>query len=389
MAQVVVVGGGLGGLASAARLAKLGHEVTLVEARAELGGALTGIAADGFRWGPSVTLVPAVLRDLFRKSGRPLERELELTPLEVVREHRFADGSRVLLPGGSRAAQLRAVEALGPGLGERWVAHVDSLADDWELVRRGYAERPFDPETAPPELRRRLATRGSVDRRLAALGDPRLRALAAQPLVAAGQDPRRVPAWLAVWPYLEQRFGGWRVTGGMPALATALGARLATRKVVVHTGVRATDLVLRGGRAVAVATDAGELDAEVVVCAVDPHRLPALAAYVARTESVEPNSLTHVGLAGRLPGTDPDSGVGRVVWHGRPDITLHPGLSAEGDHRALTLEHRGHGIDPLQALADRGLDLRDRVVTRLDDSPGAQSARWSGAPLVGWWGSTR
>jgi UDP-galactopyranose mutase len=166
----------------------------------------------------------------------------------------------------------------------------------------------------------------------------------------------------------------------MPALATALGARLATRKVVVHTGVRATDLVLRGGRAVAVATDAGELDAEVVVCAVDPHRLPALAAYVARTESVEPNSLTHVALAGRVPETDPDSRVGRVVWHGRPDITIHPGLAAEGDHTALTLEHRGRGTDPLRALAERGLDLRDRVVTRLDDSPGDQSARWSGSP---------
>ena len=31
MSRVVVVGGGFGGLASAARLAKLGHEVTLLE----------------------------------------------------------------------------------------------------------------------------------------------------------------------------------------------------------------------------------------------------------------------------------------------------------------------------------------------------------------------
>ena len=33
MARVVVVGGGYGGLASAARLAKNGHEVTLLEQR--------------------------------------------------------------------------------------------------------------------------------------------------------------------------------------------------------------------------------------------------------------------------------------------------------------------------------------------------------------------
>ncbi|MEJ7834177.1 MAG: FAD-dependent oxidoreductase, partial [Nocardioides sp.] len=95
MARVVVVGGGLGGLASAARLAKLGHEVTLLESSPSLGGALSSVTEGGFTWdaGPTSTLLPAVLRDLFRKSGRPLEAELgdELEPLEVIREHRFED----------------------------------------------------------------------------------------------------------------------------------------------------------------------------------------------------------------------------------------------------------------------------------------------------------
>lgn len=94
MARVVVVGGGLAGMASAARLAKLGHEVTLCEAGDRLGGALAPVERDGFAWdgGAASTLLPAVLRDLFRKTGRPLERELELVPLDPVREHRFADG---------------------------------------------------------------------------------------------------------------------------------------------------------------------------------------------------------------------------------------------------------------------------------------------------------
>ena len=71
---------------------------------------LSNVELDGFAWdaGPTSTLLPAVIRDLFRKSGRPLEREVELEPLPFVREHRFADGSVLQLPGGSRAAQLAA-----------------------------------------------------------------------------------------------------------------------------------------------------------------------------------------------------------------------------------------------------------------------------------------
>ena len=119
MARVVVIGGGFGGLASAARLSKLGHDVVLVERLAQLGGALSTVEQDGFAWdaGPTTTLLPAVVRDLFRKSGRPLEKEVDLVPQEVVRVHHFEDATSVTLPGGSRGAQLRAVDALGAGLG--------------------------------------------------------------------------------------------------------------------------------------------------------------------------------------------------------------------------------------------------------------------------------
>ena len=131
-------------MAAAARLAKLGHEVTLLERSATLGGALSTVELDGFAWdaGPTSTLLPAVVRDLFRKSGRPLEREVDLQPLDLVREHRFEDGSSLRLPGGSRATQLAAVDGLGPGLGQQWIEHVESYGEVWELLRKEWFERP-------------------------------------------------------------------------------------------------------------------------------------------------------------------------------------------------------------------------------------------------------
>jgi len=130
MSRVVVIGGGFGGTASAARLAKQGHDVTVVERLDVLGGAVGFVERGGFRWdaGPTSTALPAVLRDLFRKSGRPLERELDLVPVEPMREHRFADRTVLTMPAGGRGDQHDAVEeAFGEGRGRREHVHLDAV----------------------------------------------------------------------------------------------------------------------------------------------------------------------------------------------------------------------------------------------------------------------
>src|SRR5687768_17447515 len=184
--RVVVIGGGLGGMASAARLAKLGHEVTLLERLPALGGAIGFVESDGFRWdaGPSATLLPAVLRDLFRKSGRQLEQELELEPQDVIREHRFEDDTSVQLRGGSRGVQYDAFESLKPGFGQIWCDYVASYADEWEALRRNYLERPWSAEVADKEATALIFGRETLAKRMKkALPDERLRLVAGETFV--------------------------------------------------------------------------------------------------------------------------------------------------------------------------------------------------------------
>jgi UDP-galactopyranose mutase len=384
MARLVVVGGGFGGLAAAARLAKLGHEVTLVERGPSVGGALSFASEDGFTWdaGPSSTLLPAVIRDLFRKSGRPVERELDLEPLPHIREHRFEDGSSVRLPGGSRAAQIAALDELGRGLGQRWVDHVAAYADDWETLRRGYLEVPWDPERLPRELAALLDGREVLFKRLKKdFKDERLRLIAGHRFVAEGHDLRNVPAWLGVMAYVEQRFGAWTVPGGLARLGEVLRARMETRKVTVLTDTTAVDLVVREGRVAAVSTTAGELDATVVVVAIDPRRVPALAPYVERTMPAIPPVVTHLGLEGEVPDLGHE-----VVLHGDPMLVVRTGGVAPSGSAAWTVHGRGRlAEDILRALARHKIDVRAQVVTRIDRSPRDLVELWNGSPMGVLW----
>jgi phytoene dehydrogenase-like protein len=399
MARVVVVGGGLGGTASAARLAKLGHQVTLVEATDRLGGALGFLERDGYRWdtGPTATALPAAVRDLFRKSGRPLERELDLVPVEPAREHRFTDGSVLPLPSGSRSVQLEAVDAaLGAGLGRQWVDYVHSFADAWDVLRRSYLERPWSAEHAPAEAKALLGSRTTLHKRVRkAFGDERLQQLALTHAVLEGQDPRNVPAWMGVLDYVEQNFGTWTVPGGMGLLADAMAKRLGERKVEVVLGTAARDVVVRDGRAVAVATDAGEVDADLVVCSVDPRRLPALAQHVRRTMPALPPVICHVGLSGDVPDLPAE-----VVLHGsrtEPTLVVRTTGTAPGGTgtagpstggAAWTVLGRGRlSEDILTALARRKIDIREQVRVRVDRSPLEQVVAFGGSPYgVAWQG---
>ena len=384
MARVVVVGGGYGGLASAARLAKLGHEVTVLEGADRVGGAVGHVERDGYRWdaGPSHTLLPAVLRDLFRKSGRPLERELDLVPVQPVRRHVFEDETSIDLPGGSRGDQMAAFDALGPGLGAQWSAYVDTFGDDWEALRRDYLERPFSPDHAGAQAKALLATRMTLGKLLQrSLADDRLREVAGHAAVMEGHDLRNVPAWVGMWTYVEQNFGAWTVPGGLGSLAETLTGRLRTRGVTVHTGTPVLDLALSGGRVVGVHTPQGDVDADVVVVAVDPRRLPALARHVERTTPAMPPVICHVGLRGPVPDLPHET-----VLHGDPLLVVRTGGRAPEGAHAWTVLARGRiAEDVMTAVQRAGLRVRDQVEVRVDRSPLDLVRAWGGSPYGVLW----
>ena len=379
MARVVVVGGGFGGTAAAARLAKQGHAVTLVERRDRLGGAVGFVERDGFRWdaGPTSTALPAVVRDLFRKSGRPLDRELDLVPVDPMREHRFEDGTVLAMPSGSRSAQLEAVDAaLGAGLGLRWVDFVHSFADSWDLLRRVYLERPWSPEHVDKATGSLLMTRTTLHRAVTrALKDERLREVALLQTRLDGHDPRNVPSWMGLWPYVEQSFGVWTVPGGMGRLAEAMAKRLGERKVQVLLGTTVRDLRVEGGRVVAVETDQGPLDAEVVVVAVDPRALPALAPHVSRTMPAIPPVVSHLGLVGDVPDLPAE-----VVLHGDPLLVVRTTGTAPEGGAAWTVLARGRLAEPVPlALARHGIDVRGQLEVQVDRSPRDQVEELAGS----------
>jgi len=231
--RVIVIGGGIGGLTSAALLAARGCAVTLVEAAATPGGKLRtidvgGVAVDA---GPTVFTLRDVFDDVFAACGSSLDAHLTLRPAHRLARHAWGDARLDLFadPAESEAAigdLAGAAEARGYRAFRREAQRLfDAL--DAPFMRR--------PRTDPLTLGWRMGARGFADyctlrpytTLWRALGgyfaDPRLRQLFGRYATYCGASPFACPATLMLVAHVEAR-GLWLVDGGMARLATALEA---------------------------------------------------------------------------------------------------------------------------------------------------------------------
>jgi phytoene desaturase len=323
VARVVVIGAGMGGMAVAARLAVKRHDVTVIEQAPTYGGKLGSFERDGFVFdtGPSLLTLPAVYRDLFSKTGGPLEDAVELVDLEPAFGYRFPDGSTLDMPGvdpGLCAAALGA--ALGGTAEQDWRAFMARAARIWQITRRPFLESPLTGARDLLPLARHMSDVRTVApftslRGLARhyLHDERLRMLVDRYATYTGSDPRHAPAALATVPYVEQTFGAYHVAGGLRRLADALHARTLERGVTYRLGTDVAEVRTDAARVRGVRLADGEtLDADVVIAnadathlyrdlVVDPRGAPALARLRRATPSLSGFVLL-LAVRGRTPG---------------------------------------------------------------------------------------
>ena len=97
--KAIVVGGGVGGLGMASRLAHAGYDVTILEKNPDVGGRCRSESfgpadgPDGFRFdtGPSLMLLPDRYREQFTAVGKKLEDYMDITRVDPAYRAHFGD----------------------------------------------------------------------------------------------------------------------------------------------------------------------------------------------------------------------------------------------------------------------------------------------------------
>jgi phytoene desaturase len=437
MSDVVVIGGGVGSMATAIRLAARGHQVQLFERRHELGGKLTELRRDGFTFGlgPSLLTLPDLFGALAAEAGRKLDELVTLTEVDPVCRYHFRDGS-VLDARSDPGAMAAEVERFSPGQGQAWQRYFEWGERCWAASERAFLSGPLDL----PGLARRQASltdlfASAPGQTLAGLArrfftDPRLIQYVCRYATYSGSSPYEAPAAVGCIPYLEHARGAWYVKGGLARLRDALARLLAEVGVVVHTGATVTQVLAAGrqepgrapgwparGRAGGVLVAGERVPADVVVCGADSARLyrdlcPSrpMRRRIARIGPSSSGFLVLAGVRGRTSGlahhnvifsADYRAEFADIFDHRRPpaDPTIYVGCPAAEDpatappgHENLSLLVNVPAASPrswgrsaedyrellLDKLATAGVGVRGRVLFTETLTPADFERRYDG-----------
>ncbi|KAB5560125.1 hypothetical protein GE09DRAFT_79569 [Coniochaeta sp. 2T2.1] len=278
----IVIGAGAGGIAAAARLAKAGLDVTVLEKNDFAGGRCSLMhTADGYRFdqGPSLLLLP----NLFRETFHELDSSLESAGVELLRcptnyDIFFADGER-FRSTPDEAVMKREIERWeGKDGFQRYLAWKAEAHDHYEISLARVLRRNFTSiwQMAGPKFvwhGVRLHPLESIwSRTTRYFWTERLRRVFTFATMYMGMSPFEAPSTYSLLQYTELAEGIWYPKGGFQTILAALvkiGQSLGV-KYRMKAPVRKILTTADGKTASGVELETGEkLSADIVVVNAD------------------------------------------------------------------------------------------------------------------------
>lgn len=401
----LVIGAGLGGIVTAARLARAGFDVRVLEKQGAPGGRCSQLVRDGHRFdtGATLFLMPEVFAETYAALGERMEDHLELRRIDPTYRIRFADDTGLALTSDLGALQAQ-VEAIEPGSFGALLRYLVEGHQAYHLCLERFVGRNFshflDYFSLPnlPLLFKLKALVKHYDNIGHYFADPHLKAAFTFQNMYLGLSPFDAPATYSLVQYTELADGVWLPVGGiyrviesLAAIAEAHGVRFlynAPVKRIEVDGDRATGVVLADGSflgadVIVANADLPYVYSQLLPDEVEAHRLERLQytcsaiMFYWGVDTVYPQLGTHnVFLAG-----DYRSSFDRIfkehLLPDEPSFYVHapartdPSAAPTGEDTLMVLVPAGHLVegfaqdwDALQARA------RAEVIRRLAASVG-------------------
>ncbi len=278
--QAIVIGSGIGGIATSIRLAIQGYRVTVYEANSYPGGKLTAFEKDGYRFdaGPSLFTLPNLVEELFELAGEDPKTQFKFKKKDVACEYFWKDGTQLT----AWADPSQFAEEVEEKLGEsrfKVLQHLDDVRNLYQKTSGLFLERSlhrwqsyfnsdvWEALKGVHKLHLTNTMHGVASKRFRS---EKLIQLFDRFATYNGSDPYKAPGVLSMIPHLEHHLGTYIPENGMHQITLSL-VELAKRQGVAFAyNSPVEEILIEDGRAKGIRLKGGEeAYAEVVVSNMD------------------------------------------------------------------------------------------------------------------------
>lgn len=273
--NIIVIGSGFGGLATASRLLSNGHNVTLFEKRDKPGGRGYLYEIDGFKFdgGPTVITAPFMFDDIFEAAGKKREDYITFVPcnpfyriFDHKGDHFDYNNDHEFTLGEIRKRNPKDVDGY-----ERFLGTTKAIFD------KGFvelADKPFlkftDMLKVAPDLIKLQSYKNVYKYVSQYIDDDFLRrCFSFHPLLVGG-NPFDTTSIYAMIHYLEREWGVHYALGGTGAIVEAMVKLIEEQGGTLHLEAEIDEILVKNGKAAGVRLKSGDIyEADAVVSNAD------------------------------------------------------------------------------------------------------------------------
>ncbi|WP_335870848.1 phytoene desaturase family protein [Bacillus sp. 2205SS5-2] len=262
--KVIIIGGGLGGMSAAIRLAGSGYKVTLVEKGERLGGKLNIRKGEGYTFdtGPSILTMPWVLEKLFASVDKNLHDYLNLQRVEPGWRTFFEDGTTIDLTA-DLPRMLEELKKVSDEDANEFFQYLQYSNKMYELSMKSFYKKSISGLTDLRSMHgmKELLQMDPMKTMDAAtkkhFKNKHLQQLFNFLIMYIGSSPYHAPAILTQLAHVQLGIGVYYVQGGMYQIAVAMESLLNELGVEVRLNTKVVEVLSNGSKAQGVKLENG------------------------------------------------------------------------------------------------------------------------------------
>lgn len=279
--EIKIIGSGFSSLSAACYLAKEGHNVTVYEKNATIGGRARQLKKDGFTFdiGPTWYWMPDVFERFFADFNKKPQEYYSLEKLSPAYSVYFAENDFIDIADNPNSI-IDTFNSIEPGSGKALQDFLNEAKSNYDIAIKDLVYRPGESplELITPKTAMKLGQFfGNISRDVRKkFKNKKLIQILEFPVLFLGAKPSDTPSFYSFMNYADFGLGTWHPKGGMYSVVQGMESLAKSLGVTFHTNAIIEKIGVENSKASWMMVNGEKITADIIVSGADYHHTETL-----------------------------------------------------------------------------------------------------------------